>query len=98
MGDPNDIWLCTFHEERPSRTEIGTSLVFDPKNKRFRIRVSQDYETQAKIEFSYSDADAYLAHHPEYRDMSREAINGHIANNPEHEKAMKAALARMKNL
>ncbi len=98
MGDPNDIWLCTFHSERVSRTEIDTSLVFDPRNNRFRVRVSQDYETQAKIEFSYSDADAYLAGHPEHQDKAREAINNHMAKNPEHEKAMKAALARMKNL
>jgi hypothetical protein len=98
MGDPNDVWLCTFHEETASRTQIDTSLVFDQKNNRFRIRVSQDYETQAKIEFRYEDADAYLAHHPEYRDKARAAINDHIANNPAHEKAMNAALARMKNL
>jgi hypothetical protein len=98
MGHPNDIWLCTFHEKRVSRTEIATSLVFGPKNSRFLIRVSQDYETQAKIESRYEDADAYFADHPEYRDKAREAINDHIAKNPEHEKAMNAALARMKNL
>ncbi len=98
MGDQNDIWLCTFHSERVSRTEIDTSLVFDPRSNRFRVRVSQDYETQAKIEFSYSDADAYLAGHPEHQDKAREAVNDHMAKNPEHEKAMKVALARMKNL
>ena len=98
MDDPNDIWLCTFQEERRSRTEIDASLVFDPKNNRFRVRVTQDYETQAKILFNYSDADAYLAGHPDYREKARNAINGHMANNPEHEKGMRAALARMKNL
>jgi hypothetical protein len=98
MGDPNDIWLCTFREERVSRTAISTSLVFDPKNKRFRVRVSQDYETQAKIEFRYLDADTYLADQPEYRDTAREAIKDHIADNPAHAKAMNSALARMKNL
>jgi|GEM_PF-4501063 len=98
MSDPNDVWLCTFDEKRASRTEINTSLVFDPKHNRFRIRVSQDYETQAKIEFRYEDAFAYLADHPEYWDKAREAINDHIAKNPEHEKAMNAVLPRLKNL
>ena len=53
---------------------------------------------QAKIEFSYSDADAYVAGHSEHQHRAREAINDHTAKNPGHEKAMKAALARMKNL
>src|SRR4051812_16689538 len=98
MGNPNDVWLCTFRTERKSRTEIDTSLVFDPKYNRFQIRVSQDYETQAKIETNYSDADAYFATHQDDRDRAREAINDHMVKNPEHEKGMRAALARMKNL
>jgi hypothetical protein len=72
--------------------------VFDPRSNGFRVRVSQDYETQAKIEFNYSDADAYLAGHPEHQEKAKEAINAHMAKNPKHAKAMKAALARMKNL
>lgn len=98
MGDPHDIWLCTFKAERVNRTEITTSLLFDPRNNRFRIRVSQDFETQAKIEFSYFDADAYFASHPEYQKKAREGINDHIAKNPQHGRAMKAALTRMKGL
>jgi hypothetical protein len=98
MGNPNDIWMCTFHSERVSRTEIDTSLVFDPRSNTFQVRVSQDYETQAKIECSYSEAEAYLAGHPEHRRKAWEAINDHMAKNSEHEKTMKAALARMKNL
>ena len=98
MGNPNDVWLCSFRTERQSRTEIDTSLVFDPKNNRFQIRVSQDYETQAKIEFSYSDADAYFAAHQDDREKARKAINDHIATNPKHEKGMSLALARIKNL
>jgi hypothetical protein len=96
MDDRNDVWLCTFHSERASRNVIDTALVYDARNNRFRVRVSQDYETQAKIEFSY--ADAYLAGHPEHQEQAREAINDHIAENAEHRKGMKAALAQMKSL
>jgi hypothetical protein len=98
MGNPNDVWLYTVHTERKNRTEIDTSLVFDPKNDKFQIRFSQDYETQAKIETYYSDADAYFATHQDYREKAREAINDNMAKNPQHEKGMRAALARMKNL
>ena len=96
MSDPNEIHLCTFQPKRVSRTEIEYSLVF--KDKSFQIQVSQDYETQAKIEFSYSDADMYLAGHLEYRDKAKQAVSDCIAKNPDHAKAMKAALAQMKNL
>jgi len=98
MSNPNDVWLCTFRTERQSRTEIETSLVFDTKYKRFQIRVSQDYETQAKIEFSYSDADAYFATHQDDREMAKKAINDHMATTPKYEKEMSSALARIKSL
>lgn len=98
MCDLGDIWLCNFEEKRVSRTEITTSLVFDATRKRFRIRVSQDYETQDKIESRYSDADAYFANHPEYRDKARKAIKDHTAKNSKQVKRMKAALTRIKNL
>lgn len=77
---------------------MTNSLVFNSRSKEFRVRISQDYETQAKIETRYTDADAYLAEHPEYQDTAKGAIREHIANEPEHEEAMRAALRRMKNL
>lgn len=98
IANPHDILLCTFEEKRQSRMEIDTSLVFDPRSKVFQIRVSQDYETQAKISVYYSDADEYFAKHPEHREKARQTINGCMAENPEHATAMKAALARLKNL
>ncbi len=65
---------------------------------RFEIRRSQNYETQAKIEFDYSNADSFLAAHPEYREKAREGVNKFLAENPDDEKVMRAALARMKNI
>jgi hypothetical protein len=97
----HDVYLYTYDERRQSRCEFTTSLVFNTRSNRFRIRISQDYDTQAKIEHSYleaDEADAYLAQHPEHRDRARRAIDNHIAEHPEHEKAMKAAMALMKNL
>lgn len=93
--DNHDIYLCTFESRRQSRTEISLSLVFKPRDKKFQIRHSQDYETQAKIEFSYSNADEYLTEHPEYHDNARKAISNYSG---EHEKAIKAAMARLKSL
>ena len=98
MDDPNRIWLCTIHEERVSRAERTTSLFFDPGQGRFRIQLIIDYETKPDVVTSYSDADAYLGNHPEYRDKAKQAINDHLAKHPEHKKAMDAALARMQTL
>ncbi len=98
MGNPNDVWICSFRTVRQSRTEIDTSLVFNPKSNTFQIRVSQDYEMQAKIEISYSNADEYFASHEEDRDTAREAINGHMTQNAEYEKGMKLVQSRMKHL
>jgi hypothetical protein len=98
MGNPNDVWLCAFRTKRQSRTEIDTSLVFDTKQNKFQIRVSQDYETQAKIESSYSDVDAYLAAHKDDREMAMQAISDHLATNPKYKKEMRSALARIKSL
>ncbi len=94
----SDIYLYRFEQKNQSRTEITTSLVFDVRSNMFRIRISQDYETQAKIERTYlegSDLAAYLAEHPEHRDKARQSIDDHIAEHPEHKKAMKAAMAQM---
>ncbi len=94
----HDVYLYTFDERRQSRCEFTTSLVFNTRSDSFRIRTSQDYETQAKIEHSYlegSEMDAYLARHPEHRDEARKAIEKHLAEHLEHGKAMKAAMARM---
>lgn len=94
----HDVYLHTFEETRHSRCEFTTSLVFNTRSNSFRIRRSQDYETQAKIEHVYlegSERDAYLAQHPEHRDGARSAIEAHLKEHPEHEKAMKGAMARM---
>lgn len=91
----NELYLCTLHEERHSRCEYTTSLVFDTRSKVFKIRTSQDYETQAKIHHAYQDVKSYLAEHPEHRDTVRDAIATYTEKNPEHETAMKTALTRM---
>lgn len=98
MSDSSDMFLCTFTSEKKSRTEINAALVFNPELSAFRIRVSQGYENQAKIEVRYLNADLYLADHPGNQELAKRAIDSHIAANPEQAKPMKAALARMKSL
>jgi hypothetical protein len=94
------MFTCTPSKKRQSRCELTTSLVFNTRTNSFRIRTSQDYETQAKIEHSYlegSKVDDYLGRHSEHRDGATNAIEKHLEEHPEHEQAMSAALARLKN-
>lgn len=98
MSDENDIWLCTFESKKESRTEKDLSLLFNLRNNRFQIRVSQDYDTQSQIGNRFLDADDYFAEHPEHRDTAMKAIADYLATNSAHDNAMKAAMSRMKSL
>ena len=94
----HDVYLYTFEQTNQSRCEFTTSLVFNTRSNSFRIRKSQDYDTQAKIDHRYldgGDQDAYLAEHREHRDNAKSAIEAHLKIHPEHEKVMKAAMARL---
>ena len=98
ITDQNETWICTFDSQPVSRTVIDTSLALDLRNSRFKIRISQDYETQEKIESRFENADEYLADHPEYRDKTIEAITNHMAEYLEYSKAVRVAISRLKTI
>ena len=63
---------------------------------RLRIRWSQDYETQAKIERGYEadDVDAYFAKNPEQLKKAMQAVSQYLAKNAKRPKAIDVALTR----
>jgi hypothetical protein len=97
MAAPTDIQLCMLDQKNQSRTEITSWLVFDPSGNRLKVYFTQDYETQAKIERGYHDAEKYFADHPEQLSKAEKAVTDYIAKNPKYHQAMSAALTKLKN-